>query len=74
MTIFSNYEYSKYYFFFIYLKYKLKCLLTKDPSETSSLEYIKIIVIINNQLKCFNYLTHKKNCQHNKERYCLICY
>ena len=26
--------------FFIYSKYKFKCLLTKDPSETSSLEYI----------------------------------
>ena len=23
----------------IYSKYKFKCLLTKDPSETSSLEY-----------------------------------
>ena len=23
-----------------YSKYKFKCLLTKDPSETSSLEYI----------------------------------
>ena len=26
-----------------YSKYKFKCLLTKDPSETSSLEYIIII-------------------------------
>ena len=23
--------------------------------------------------KCVNSLTHRKNCQHNKERYCLIC-
>ena len=43
-----------YYFLgYNYSKYKFKCLLTKDPSETSSLEY----VIITNYTVSFFYYT-----------------
>ena len=38
---------------YIYSKYKFKCLLIKDPSETSSLEYI----IITNYTVSFFYYT-----------------
>ena len=35
-----NMLFKKLYILNNYSKYKFKCLLTKDPSETSSLEYI----------------------------------
>ena len=34
--------FKKIYIFYNYSKYKLKCLLTKDPNETKSLDYVII--------------------------------
>ena len=47
-----------------YSKYKFKCLLIKDPSETSSLEYMLktnytvLLLLYQHMFLCVNVLTH----------------